>query len=91
MKHIVVVEDERNIRELINLYLQKEGFHVSLLEDGLNLLSWIESHRPDLIILDIMLPGPDGLDLCRSIRRRVDTPIIFVSARDEEMDRIIGL
>lgn len=91
MKHIAVVEDERNIRDLIKLYLQKEGYQVSLFEDGQNILEWVDINKPHLIILDIMLPGADGFELCRELRRRADIPIIFVSARDEELDRIVGL
>ncbi|HWP97128.1 MAG TPA: response regulator transcription factor [Syntrophomonadaceae bacterium] len=91
MKHIAVVEDERNIRDLMKLYLHKEGYQVSLLQDGQDLEKWVEEHKPDLIILDIMLPGRDGFELCRELRRRADIPIIFVSAREEELDRIVGL
>lgn len=91
MKHIAVVEDEKNIRDLMKLYLHKEGYQVSLLQDGQDLEKWVEENKPDLIILDIMLPGRDGFELCRELRRRADIPIIFVSAREEELDRIVGL
>lgn len=91
MKHIFVVDDERNIRDLIRKYLDKEGFKVTAFEDGQNVASEITRLKPDLIVLDIMMPKVDGLELCREIRKSVDIPIIFVSARDEELDRILGL
>ncbi|WP_427339349.1 response regulator transcription factor [Caloranaerobacter sp. DY30410] len=91
MRHIFVVDDEKNIRDLIKKYLQKEGYKVTLFEDGANLLKEIDRLKPDLIVLDIMMPGIDGLELCKEIRKNNDIPIIFVSAKDEEVDRIIGL
>ncbi|WP_069650663.1 response regulator transcription factor [Caloranaerobacter ferrireducens] len=91
MKHIFVVDDERNIRDLIKKYLLKEGYKVTLFEEGTNLLREISRLKPDLIVLDIMMPGIDGLELCKAIRKNSDVPIIFVSAKDEEVDRIIGL
>lgn len=86
-----MVDDERNIRDLIKKYLEKEGYIVTLLEDGNNLISEINRLKPDLIVLDIMMPGIDGLELCKKIRQNSDIPIIFVSAKDEELDRILGL
>jgi len=91
MKHIFVVDDERNIRDLIKKYLEKEGYKVNLFENGNNILSEIIRLRPDLLVLDIMMPGIDGLELCKEIRMKSEIPIIFVSARDEELDRILGL
>ncbi|EOD00216.1 response regulator transcription factor [Caldisalinibacter kiritimatiensis] len=91
MKHIFVVDDEKNIRDLIQKYLQKEGYKVTLFEHGNNLISEINRLKPDLIVLDIMMPGIDGLELCKEIRKKSDIPIIFVSAKDEELDRILGL
>lgn len=91
MKHIFVVDDEKNIRDLIKKYLEKEGYTVTLFSGEQNLLSAIERIRPDLLVLDINLPGRDGLELCREIRKSNDAPIVFVSARDEEFDRILGL
>ncbi|KPU27151.1 transcriptional regulator [Caloranaerobacter sp. TR13] len=91
MKHIFVVDDERNIRDLIKKYLLKEEYRVTLFEEGTNLLREIDRLKPDLIVLDIMMPGIDGLELCKAIRKNNDIPIIFVSAKDEEVDRIIGL
>lgn len=91
MKHIFVVDDELNIRELIRKYLEKEGYRVSAFADGSTLLADLDQYRPDLLVLDIMLPGADGLALCREIRKKHELPIIFVSARDEEFDRVLGL
>ncbi len=91
MKHIFVVDDEKNIRDLIKKYLEKEGYMVTLFFGEQNLLPEIERIHPDLVVLDITLPGRDGLELCKEIRKSSDTPIIFVSARDEEFDRVLGL
>lgn len=91
MKHIFVVDDEVNIRELIKKYLEKEGYKVTLFSNGEQVFSELERLKPNLIVLDIMMPGIDGLELCKKIRTKSDLPIIFVSARDEEFDRILGL
>jgi len=91
MKHVIVVDDEKNIRDLIKIYLEKEGYRVTLLADGSRLMDEMAKGTSDLLILDIMLPGTDGLELCKKIRNKYDTPVIFVSARDEEFDRILGL
>lgn len=91
MKHIFVVDDEKNIRELVKKYLEKEGYRATLFENGMNLLSKIKELCPDLIVLDIMMPGIDGIELCKEIRKTSDIPIIFISAKDEEFDRILGL
>jgi DNA-binding response OmpR family regulator len=91
MKHIFVIDDERNIRDLIRKYLEKEGFLVTTFEDAQNVVSEITRLKPDLLVLDIMMPGIDGLELCKKIRRSTELPIVFVSARDEELDRILGL
>lgn len=91
MRHIFVVDDEKNIRELVKKYLEKEGYCVTLLENGVDLINKMKELRPDLIVLDIMMPGIDGIELCKEIRKISDIPIIFISARDEEFDRILGL
>ncbi|MBF8982377.1 response regulator transcription factor [Lutibacter sp. B2] len=91
MKHIFVVDDEVNIRELIKKYLEKEGYKVTLFSNGEQVFSELERLKPHLIVLDIMMPGIDGLELCKKIRTKSDLPIIFVSARDEEFDKILGL
>lgn len=91
MQTIWVVDDEKNIRELIRRYLEKEGFTVRTFTTAEELSSALVSSTPDMFILDIMLPGADGLTLCREIRDNYDLPVIFVSARGEEFDRVLGL
>jgi len=91
MKHIFVIDDEQNIRDLIKKYLEKDGYQVTTFPDGLRVLNELQSLHPDLLVLDINMPGIDGLELCKEIRKTSEIPIIFVSARDDEFDRIIGL
>ncbi len=91
MAVIWVVDDEENIRNLIRRYLEKEAYTVRTFASAEELGNALVSSLPDMFILDIMLPGTDGLALCRSIRENYDLPIIFVSARGEEFDRVLGL
>ncbi|MEH7331204.1 response regulator transcription factor [Neobacillus drentensis] len=91
MKHIFVVDDEKNIRDILQKYIENEGYKVTLFSDGRNVFQEMLRLRPDLLIIDIMMPHLDGLELCKEIRRVSDIPIIFVSARDGEFDRILGL
>jgi DNA-binding response OmpR family regulator len=91
MKHIFVVDDDKDIRILIKKYIEKEGYKVTIFSDGTHVYNEICRLSPDLIVLDIMMPGIDGIELCKKIRKDYDIPIIFVSARGEEVDRIIGL
>ncbi len=91
MANIWVVDDESNIRELIRRYLEKEGYQVRTFASAEELEAALVSNVPDMFILDIMLPGTDGLTLCRTICRKFNLPIIFVSARGEEFDRVLGL
>lgn len=91
MKHIFVMDDERNIRELIKKYLEKENYKVTTFENSNYIIDEMNRLSPDLLVLDIMVPGIDGLELCRKIRKKSSVPIIFVSAKDDEVDRIIGL
>ena len=91
MRSIHVVEDEQNVRELLGRYLEHEGYKVYLHISGEGVLEALQANGADLIVLDIMLPGIDGLELCKRIRAKYDTPIIFVSARSEEFDRILGI
>ncbi len=88
---ILVVDDERKIVRLARDYLEKNGFQVRDAGDGNTALALFRHERPDLIVLDLMLPGMDGLDVCRTIRRESDVPIIMLTARVEEADRLIGL
>jgi two-component system alkaline phosphatase synthesis response regulator PhoP len=91
MKTILVVDDERNIVDLLRLYLEKEGFAVAAAYDGEEALALHVRHDPDLVILDLMLPKVDGLDVCREIRRRGDTPVLMLTARSDDIDAIVGL
>jgi two-component system alkaline phosphatase synthesis response regulator PhoP len=89
---ILIVDDEANIVELARLYLQREGFRIESTSDGLLAITEIERLQPALVILDIMLPGIDGLEVCRRLRLdRNLTPILMLTARDEDIDKIIGL
>lgn len=88
---IFVVDDEENICSLISRYLQNEGFTVESFRSVEELSKRLESGYPDMFILDIMLPGQDGLDFCREIRQRSGVPVIFISARRKTLDRIMGL
>ena len=88
---ILVVDDEAKIVKLARDYLEQSGFQVIAAEDGTTALAAARGERPDLIVLDLNLPGMDGLDVCRAIRRESSTPIIMLTARVEEMDRLIGL
>ena len=89
--HILVVDDDLEIRELVKTYLEKNGYSVSTAHDGNQMWKILEHSHIDLIVLDIMLPGTDGLELCRNIRSQSKTPIIMLTARGDEMDRVIGL
>lgn len=91
--HIAVVDDHRDIRDLVGRYLQQQGYRVSTAENGVALRRLIERGAPDLVVLDIMMPGEDGLTLCRELRggTGAGVPIIFLTARADETDRVIGL
>jgi two-component system, OmpR family, response regulator len=89
--HIIVVDDHQDIRDLVGNYLEQQGYRVSVAENGAALRRLLERGLPDLIVLDIMMPGDDGLTMCREIRATGETPIIFLTARAEETDRVIGL
>ncbi|MDQ0199107.1 response regulator transcription factor [Neobacillus ginsengisoli] len=91
MKHVFVVDDEKNIRDILQKYIENEGYKVTLFSDGQHVYQEMLRLKPDLLIIDIMMPHIDGLDLCKEIRKTSDIPIIFVSARDGEFDRILGL
>jgi len=88
---ILVIDDEPEIVVICRDYLQASGFEVITAADGIQGLAQARQHKPDLVILDLMLPGMDGLDVCRSLRREGNIPIIMLTARIEEADRLIGL
>jgi len=89
--HILIVDDDAEIRGLLGEYLQKQGYRATAVADGKGLRVAMEKSRPDVIILDLMLPGEDGLALCRDLRARSEIPIIMLTARGDETDRIVGL
>lgn len=91
VKTILVVDDERNIIELVRLYLEQAGFAVVEARDGIEALRQHDRVDPDLIVLDLMLPGIDGMEVTREVRRRGETPILMLTARSEDIDRIVGL
>ena len=89
--HVLVVDDEPHIVELVRYNLQQEGFTVSAARDGREALAHVDSDRPDLVVLDIMLPAIDGIEVCRQIRRTSRVPILMLTARGRELDRVAGL
>jgi two-component system, OmpR family, response regulator len=90
-KHILVVDDDCEIRELLAIFLQDHGYTVSLAEDGVAMFALLQQVQPDLIVLDLMLPGEDGLSLCRRLSAETAIPVIMLTAVAEDTDRIVGL
>ncbi|MFC4402064.1 response regulator transcription factor [Gracilibacillus xinjiangensis] len=90
-QHIYLVEDDPNIRDIVQAYLKKEGYHVTMTERAEDAWEKAQNEQPDMWILDIMLPGMDGYELCKKIRQISEVPIIIISAKDEEVDKILGL
>ncbi|MBR3069893.1 MAG: response regulator transcription factor [Lachnospiraceae bacterium] len=88
---ILIVDDDNNIAELISLYLTKEMYETRIAEDGEEALSIFREFDPNLVILDLMLPGKDGYEVCREIRQMKDTPVIMLSAKGETFDKVLGL
>lgn len=88
---ILIVDDEPSITEFVSYAMQKEGYETDVASDGETALKLLEEKHYDLFVLDIMLPGVDGYDLCRRIRAKMDTPILFLSARDSELNKVVGL
>src|SRR3982075_4005126 len=88
---ILVVDDEAHIVELARLYLSREGYEVEGVGDGTQALARFSQVKPDLVVLDIMLPGTDGLTICKEIRKQSQVPIIMLTARDEVTDKVVGL
>jgi two-component system phosphate regulon response regulator OmpR len=88
---ILVVDDDADLRRLLSDYLRQEGFEVAGVENGSAMDAWLAEHDADLLILDLMLPGEDGLSLARRLRKTSHVPIVMLSARGEDVDRIVGL
>src|ERR1700755_904208 len=89
--HILVADDDPHIREIICFALEKAGMKTVAVADGAATLQAVERRAPDLVVLDVGMPEMDGLEVCRLLRRTSDVPVLFLSARDEEIDRILGL
>jgi two-component system alkaline phosphatase synthesis response regulator PhoP len=90
-ERILIVDDEEHIVELVRLYLERDGFRVDSASDGAQGLRLSRELRPALLILDLMLPEVDGLEVCRQVRAESDVPIVMLTARDEDIDKIVGL
>jgi len=91
MNTVLVVEDEPKLAALEADYLKAAGFKVHCIDNGLAVVPWVRANRPALVLLDLMLPGRDGLDICRELRSFSDLPIVIVTAKVEEIDRLVGL
>ena len=91
MKHIMLVEDEVELAQLVRDYLEAAGLEVSMFHDGQEAYDSFMQRKPSLMILDLMVPRMDGLTICRKVREQSDIPIIMVTARTEEIDRVLGL
>jgi len=89
--HVLIVDDDAELRALLGEYLGRSGFRVSTAMDGIEMRRALDTSNPDIVVLDIMLPGADGLVLCRDLRARSNLPVIMLTARVDELDRIIGL
>lgn len=88
---VLVIDDEENVCELITLYFEKAGYDVGCCGDGNDGIETVRSQKPDIVILDLMLPGMDGLDVCKEIRKFSNVPLIMLTARVDEVDRVLGL
>lgn len=91
MKRLLVVDDDRHLREIVTYALSREGYDVTAVADGRAALHAIEGGAFDLVVLDVMMPEIDGLEVCRRVRAKSRVPIVFLSSRDEELDRVVGL
>ena len=88
---ILIADDEAQIREILRIYFEKEGFEVIEAEDGAAAILKVQSEKPDILLLDIMMPVLDGIEVCKQVRKMSDLPIIMVTAKDDDDDRIAGL
>jgi len=90
-RKILVVDDEQPIADILKFKLEKEGYSVDVANDGVEALEKVEEFKPDLILLDIMLPLMDGMEVCREVRKTSKVPIIMLTAKDSEIDTVLGL
>jgi DNA-binding response OmpR family regulator len=88
---VLVVDDDPTVSDVVRRYLERDGYLVTLVGDGPAALASFARHRPDLVVLDLMLPGMDGLEICRRVRAESDVPIIMLTARSDDIDKIVGL
>ena len=88
---ILIVDDDKALRDLLQRYLGEQGFSTAAVGDGESMKNWLEDHAPDLVVIDLMLPGEDGLSLTRYLRASTSLPVLILSAKGEDIDRIIGL
>ncbi len=91
MQHVLIVEDEKKLATLLKDYLERNGFKTTMIHNGNDVMPWLEANQPDLVLLDLMLPDKDGMDICKEIRRNSKLPVIMVTAKVEEIDRLLGL
>ena len=91
IEKILVVDDEVSLQETLTYKLEKEGYQVEVAGDGLTALELARSTKPDLVILDVMLPGMDGFEVCLTLRQETNIPVLMLTARDDEIDRVVGL
>ena len=89
--HILIVEDEPLLAKGLSDYLEAAGYSYGWIDDGANALAGFRAKQPDLVLLDLMLPGRDGIDICRDLRQESPVPVIMITARTEEIDRLLGL
>ena len=89
--HVFLVEDDESLASLVQDYFQRQGFKMTIVGHGNEAVAQILQHQPDLVLLDIMLPGKNGLDICRELRTTVDIPVVMLTARTDDIDQIIGL
>jgi two-component system response regulator BaeR len=91
MQTILIVEDEKKLANILSDYLKRDGFKTEMIENGIEVVPWVKTNNPDLILLDLMLPNVNGKDICKEIRTFSKVPIIMVTAMIDEVDRLIGL
>ena len=90
-QHILIVEDEVKLATLLQDYLKQSGFEVTMLHDGLEVEPWLSANQTSLVLLDIMLPGKSGMEICKDIRKTSQLPVIMITAKVDEIDRLLGL
>ena len=88
---VLVVEDEAKIAQILHDYLNNNGYNTHWIDDGSEVVDWVRQNSPDMILLDLMLPGKDGITICQELRKFSEVPIIMITARVEEIDRVLGL